>query len=294
MFRCPHCSFWASTASRFHVHIVGHLNKKPFECSLCAYRSNWRWDITKHIRLKSARDMSHVYAKVLMTDETGRRNYSKYNKYLAVMKVQEASPADIAAMSNRKIKTLSTAASPPENNRTQNTSPSIRVNTPNTSPNGSLSSPSKSAQNSNASNSSSTPVNRVFNSDTPIFPAPPKLIRAPTAVTPPSTGVSPLRPPPPLRAAHPQKTPPPPPLKPHLPQQQQSSNPQTNSVPTTKKTLWKCKKCTFKHASREAVLNHVREHYEIKTTASQVNYFLIYFCKLLCNLYFILLLVFVN
>lgn len=82
VFKCPHCSFWASTASRFHVHIVGHLNKKPFECSLCAYRSNWRWDITKHIKLKSVRDPAHEDAKVLMTDETGRRNYTKYNKYL--------------------------------------------------------------------------------------------------------------------------------------------------------------------------------------------------------------------
>nr|CAD7268575.1 unnamed protein product [Timema shepardi] len=89
VFKCPHCSFWASTASRFHVHIVGHLNKKPFECSLCAYRSNWRWDITKHIRLKSARDAGHERARVLMTDETGRRNYSKYNKYLTLMRVHE-------------------------------------------------------------------------------------------------------------------------------------------------------------------------------------------------------------
>lgn len=87
VFKCPHCSFWASTASRFHVHIVGHLNKKPFECSLCYYRSNWRWDITKHIRLKSARDPNHAHATVNMTDETGRRNYSKYNKYLTMMKV---------------------------------------------------------------------------------------------------------------------------------------------------------------------------------------------------------------
>jgi hypothetical protein len=76
-----------STASRFHVHIVGHLNKKPFECSLCAYRSNWRWDITKHIRLKLLRDPSHGDAKVLMNDETGRRNYSKYNKYVTLMRV---------------------------------------------------------------------------------------------------------------------------------------------------------------------------------------------------------------
>ncbi|KAI5632812.1 hypothetical protein NE865_14461 [Phthorimaea operculella] len=84
VFKCPHCPFWASTASRFHVHIVGHLNKKPFECSLCKYKSNWRWDITKHIKLKSARDPEHNNAKVLMTDETGRRNYSKYNKFLAM------------------------------------------------------------------------------------------------------------------------------------------------------------------------------------------------------------------
>jgi hypothetical protein len=27
VYKCPHCSFWASTASRFHVHIVGHLNR---------------------------------------------------------------------------------------------------------------------------------------------------------------------------------------------------------------------------------------------------------------------------
>ena len=42
VYRCPQCSFWATTASRFHVHMVGHTNTKPFECSQCAYRSNWR------------------------------------------------------------------------------------------------------------------------------------------------------------------------------------------------------------------------------------------------------------
>ncbi|KAL4715178.1 hypothetical protein ACJJTC_012225 [Scirpophaga incertulas] len=89
VFKCPHCPFWASTASRFHVHIVGHLNKKPFECSLCKYKSNWRWDITKHIKLKSARDPEHNNAKVLMTDETGRRNYSKYNQFLAMSVLNE-------------------------------------------------------------------------------------------------------------------------------------------------------------------------------------------------------------
>lgn len=94
VFKCPHCTFWASTASRFHVHIVGHLNKKPFECSLCSYRSNWRWDITKHIKLKSVRDPAHESAKVLMTDETGRRNYTKYNKYLTEIPVSSEHSMD--------------------------------------------------------------------------------------------------------------------------------------------------------------------------------------------------------
>ncbi|XP_014247772.1 zinc finger protein Xfin-like isoform X2 [Cimex lectularius] len=91
VFKCPHCTFWASTASRFHVHIVGHLNKRPFQCSLCYYSSNWRWDITKHIRLKTLRDPTHEKAKVLLTDETGRRNYSKYNKYLTTMHMASTS-----------------------------------------------------------------------------------------------------------------------------------------------------------------------------------------------------------
>lgn len=98
VFKCPHCTFWAATASRFHVHIVGHLNRKPFECSLCAYRSNWRWDITKHIRLKAMRDESHIQAQVLMNDETGRRNYAKYNQYLTLMKVSAEQAADAKTM----------------------------------------------------------------------------------------------------------------------------------------------------------------------------------------------------
>jgi len=44
--------------------------------------------VFRHIRLKSARDPAHTEAVVNMTDETGRRNYSKYNKYLTMMKVR--------------------------------------------------------------------------------------------------------------------------------------------------------------------------------------------------------------
>ncbi|XP_042232612.1 uncharacterized protein LOC121873259 isoform X1 [Homarus americanus] len=89
VYRCPQCSFWATTASRFHVHIVGHFNRKPYNCSECGYKSNWRWDITKHIKLKTSRDNSHQDAQVIITDETGEKNYEKYDCYLAIIQLDE-------------------------------------------------------------------------------------------------------------------------------------------------------------------------------------------------------------
>lgn len=35
VYKCSHCDFICSTASRFHVHFVQHLNTKPFMCSAC-------------------------------------------------------------------------------------------------------------------------------------------------------------------------------------------------------------------------------------------------------------------
>ncbi|XP_071519036.1 uncharacterized protein [Panulirus ornatus] len=89
VYRCPQCSFWATTASRFHVHIVGHFNRKPYNCSECGYKSNWRWDITKHIKLKTSRDNSHQEAQVIITDETGEKNYEKYDCYLSIIQLDE-------------------------------------------------------------------------------------------------------------------------------------------------------------------------------------------------------------
>lgn len=81
-YQCPFCTFATTTASRFHVHIVQHYNRRPFCCSVCEYNSNWEWDITKHIRLKNCKDKFQNKACVLLTDESGRRNYEKYEKYL--------------------------------------------------------------------------------------------------------------------------------------------------------------------------------------------------------------------
>lgn len=182
VFKCPHCSFWASTASRFHVHIVGHLNKKPFECSLCAYRSNWRWDITKHIKLKSVRDPAHESAKVLMTDETGRRNYTKYNKYLTEIHVSSDQQGETSGGSGTRPK-----------NSYERASPSQLL-------------PSKAEL--------------------------PKLTRAPSSSDFSPLLRSPLRPPPPLKAADGSFF------------AQLSEKKRSNAE--SKKTLWKCKKCNFR------------------------------------------------
>ncbi|GLV38615.1 uncharacterized protein CBL_05614 [Carabus blaptoides fortunei] len=210
VFKCPHCSFWATTASRFHVHIVGHLNKKPFECSLCAYRSNWRWDITKHIRLKSVRDPAHEKARVLMTDETGRRNYSKYNKYLTQLRSNDPSSDSNAA--NRRAKS------------TYDASP-MKV-----SPSG-----------------GGKPTMEL-----------PKLTRAPTNMESASRSTNPLRPPPPLKAANEMYF--------------HSFNEQKKRTSSdAKKTLFKCKKCNFRDASRENILLHVKGHYRQENSGATGN-----------------------
>ena len=90
VFCCPQCKFWSTTASRFHVHIVGHLNKKPYVCSECSYCSNWRWDITKHIKIRNTRDGTHSEAKVVITNETGEKNYEKYDTYIRVIQLDES------------------------------------------------------------------------------------------------------------------------------------------------------------------------------------------------------------
>ncbi|XP_050307257.1 uncharacterized protein LOC126743997 isoform X2 [Anthonomus grandis grandis] len=196
VFKCPHCTFWASTASRFHVHIVGHLNKKPFECSLCSYRSNWRWDITKHIKLKSVRDQAHENAKVLMTDETGRRNYTKYNKYLT----------EIPLSSLQNNETSGGSGTRPRNHD-RNSSPST----------------SKEKQ-------QKAPTSGDFNS---LLKLSSSNIRASPA----------------LKVAEKQ-------LMANVTQEKKRSS------SDGKRTLFKCKKCNFRDASRDILLQHVRGHYE--------------------------------
>ncbi|KAK0182885.1 hypothetical protein PV327_000972 [Microctonus hyperodae] len=231
VFKCPHCPFWASTASRFHVHIVGHLNRKPFECSLCQYRSNWRWDITKHIKLKAARDPAHLNARVLMTDETGRRNYSKYNKYLAQMDQQSMDdptneecnsgeirsnepPKKVIIMNDTKNYPAPPSLTPaPINNNKNVMDSSSSVSRP-LPPLQAARSQGQSLLKTNSPNNGTTVAVSVYSSNV-------------------------------------------------------SSTASTSALPEeTKRTLWKCKRCNFRDANKETVLLHVKSHYEVIDQAS--------------------------
>ncbi|XP_055839568.1 uncharacterized protein LOC129907406 isoform X2 [Episyrphus balteatus] len=252
VYKCPHCSFWASTASRFHVHIVGHLNKKPFECSLCAYRSNWRWDITKHIRLKTIRDPSHKNARVLMNDETGRRNYTKYNKYITLMKVTDED-GDPKLMKSGEMTPNQVASLAFLNDFNKAASESgVMVNGVKSNHSQDGNSPTRDHQQQQQHKNDSSPDSVV---DTNGFMRLPYLASAmmnaaiaqqkeqqEQDVIPTASMVK--RSPPPL-------------IKP--------SDDLITDVKTegfVKKTFYKCRKCQFRHDNRDAVLAHVKVHYQ--------------------------------
>ncbi|XP_077496047.1 uncharacterized protein LOC144106956 [Amblyomma americanum] len=88
-YKCPHCSFLTRPAWRFHFHMIQHLNKRPFMCPLCSYRSNWKCDVKKHIKRKSGNDPKHKKARLVVVDETGFKNYAEYKIHL--VDVEESS-----------------------------------------------------------------------------------------------------------------------------------------------------------------------------------------------------------
>lgn len=252
--------------------MVGHLNKKPFACSVCKYRSNWRWDITKHIRLKEARDATHANAKTLMTDETGRRNYSKYNLDMLWLRIAEPDPDNLQSMLS-VIKPVTGS---------QTTDAGVGQT------------------HSNAGTVLPAPP-KLTRAPTPRMSTQSSTLSTPGGL---------LRPPPPLQAAGgtqnstqvvilqtgmriqgqqqspllalPQQNQPQPQQSQLLPQPQQSlKRPADSPVPKVgsdpkksntdiKKTVWRCKQCHFRDGDRAVVLTHVKGHYRQQQEAALV------------------------
>ncbi|KAH9515691.1 hypothetical protein Btru_011748 [Bulinus truncatus] len=45
----PNCDFKAGLADRMAAHLAVHMNLKQFVCPTCGKRTNWKWDIVKHM-----------------------------------------------------------------------------------------------------------------------------------------------------------------------------------------------------------------------------------------------------
>ncbi|KAB7500836.1 RE1-silencing transcription factor [Armadillidium nasatum] len=160
VYRCPQCKYWAATASRFHVHIMGHYNAKPHRCSECSYRSNWRWDVSKHIKLKMLKDPAHQHAKMRLIDDIGD-SCEKYEEFITEVRMNEklASRNEGGTSSLRKAR------------------PKSKFETDSTETDSSKSSPCPTPLTISSANTSTITPSTGHSAN--IIPAPPKLMRAP-------------------------------------------------------------------------------------------------------------------
>ncbi|XP_046463328.1 uncharacterized protein LOC124209404 isoform X7 [Daphnia pulex] len=240
VYRCPQCSFWATTASRFHVHMVGHTNTKPFECSQCAYRSNWRWDITKHIKLKAARDPAHTQARVLLLDSSGERHYDQYDRYLVMMRVTE-SGGPAVTHGRFAMEEMGRRAAASSSRRTDSLSPS-----PSPSP---VPSPVPVAAPAATATSSTSVESLPFNLSAVSLAT--SLASIASSLLPPPPAIRQL---PSLNAIHPEDSQ-------HLTTEYPSPTKSTSGASTNpRRTIWKCKRCVFKHKDKRMVLAHMAKH----------------------------------
>lgn len=82
VYQCNHCDFRCPTPNRFHIHFLQHVNSKPFVCSECGHRSNWEWDVVKHIKMKLLRDPKHSKAKPVLINDSENIDYCKYDQFI--------------------------------------------------------------------------------------------------------------------------------------------------------------------------------------------------------------------
>ena len=50
IYKCPYCVFVCEAPSKLKCHVEIHGNLKRFMCAHCGRRSNWLWDVRKHIK----------------------------------------------------------------------------------------------------------------------------------------------------------------------------------------------------------------------------------------------------
>ncbi|CAI9735193.1 finger Xfin [Octopus vulgaris] len=74
-FLCNYCDFSAPAPSKLKAHLATHWNLKKFKCPICGKRSNWKWDIRKHIRKEHPGQNDDV---IVMSEQEAEATVLKY------------------------------------------------------------------------------------------------------------------------------------------------------------------------------------------------------------------------
>ncbi|KAI0213740.1 hypothetical protein LSAT2_001191 [Lamellibrachia satsuma] len=87
--KCPLCAFVCEAPSKLKCHMEIHDNLKRFMCPTCGKRSNWLWDVRKHIRKE------HLEASMEVTVLSEKEALATLEEYFAThsMASSRSSPA---------------------------------------------------------------------------------------------------------------------------------------------------------------------------------------------------------
>uniref|UniRef100_A0A2C9KKT1 C2H2-type domain-containing protein n=1 Tax=Biomphalaria glabrata TaxID=6526 RepID=A0A2C9KKT1_BIOGL len=75
----PDCDFKASIAERMTVHLGVHMNIKMFVCPTCGKRTNWKWDIVKHLHKVHMNPSAGVEDVITLSVEEAKATIDEYN-----------------------------------------------------------------------------------------------------------------------------------------------------------------------------------------------------------------------
>ena len=76
----PTCQYKTSTAEKMEDHIGVHLNIKKFMCPVCGKRTNWRWDIVKHMVKVHSRPNANKHDVIVFSMDEAKATIEEYLK----------------------------------------------------------------------------------------------------------------------------------------------------------------------------------------------------------------------
>ncbi|KAL7669555.1 hypothetical protein ACOME3_010207 [Neoechinorhynchus agilis] len=105
---CDVCDkFGTYSADKFYIHMAAHRNLKPFKCSYCGQRANYKSDVQKHIRNRKkyeAHDgvvqiLPEVEARATIDDYILERHRQSTQRRRTQVQIQSTSSASLAILS---------------------------------------------------------------------------------------------------------------------------------------------------------------------------------------------------